>query len=69
MQGLRGALGVKYLSYWHILNIADISTARAPLEGVPRLHTTAAWEAHIRTILDCKFIFITIRHYTHHHSA
>ena len=38
-------------------------------EGVPELHTTVAWEAHIRTILDCKFIFITIHHYTHHHSA
>ena len=47
---LRRIYCVKYLSYWHILNIADISTA--------------AWEAHIRTILDCKFIFITIHHYT-----
>ena len=45
------------------------ASVSAPLEGVPELHTTAAWEAHIRTILDCKFIFITIRHYTHHHSA
>ena len=33
---LRGAFGVKYLSYWHILNIADISTARVPLRGAMR---------------------------------
>ena len=44
-------------------------TSECTPEGVPELHTTAAWEAHIRTILDCKFIFITISHYTHHHSA
>ena len=47
----------------------DNTPLKCTPEGVPELHTTVAWEAHIRTILDCKFIFITIRHYTHHHSA
>jgi hypothetical protein len=36
VQGLRRICIVKYLSYWHILNIADISTARVPLRGAMR---------------------------------
>ena len=36
VQGLRRICIVKYLSYWYILNIADISTARVPLRGAMR---------------------------------